>query len=147
MRISDWSSDVCSSDLADALESPSAAWAEAKQGMTLPWTLAASIAVGAFLMLTRLTFGTEGAMANSDHLMGALTITVAIIATAEVARALRLVHIGFGVWLIAAPFILEGASDVATIASVLLGLALIALSMPRGRLSGEHYAGWERLVL
>src|SRR3546814_12637192 len=51
---------------ADALESPSAAWAEAKQGMTLPWTLAASIAVGAFLMLTRLTFGTEGAMANSD---------------------------------------------------------------------------------
>ena len=131
----------------DALESPSAAWAEAKQGMTLPWTLTASVAVGAFLMLTRLTFGTEGAMANSDHLMGALTITVAIIATAEVARALRLVNIGFGVWLIAAPFVLEGASDVATIGSVLLGLALIALSLPRGRLSGEHYAGWDRFVV
>jgi nucleoside-diphosphate-sugar epimerase len=131
----------------DALQSPSAAWAEAKRGMTLPWTLAVSVTIGAFLMLTRLIFGTEGAMANSDHLMGALTITVAIIATAEVARALRLVNIGFGAWLIAAPFVLEGAGNVATIGSVLLGLALIALSLPRGRRSGEHYAGWDRFVV
>src|SRR3546814_3758121 len=116
--------------------------------MTLPWTLAASIAVGAFLMLTRLTFGTEGAMANSDHLMGALTITVAIIATAEVARALRFVNIGFGVWLIVATLILEGASVVATIACVLLGLVLIAISLTRGRLSGVHYAGdWKMIHL
>ena len=131
----------------DALGSASTAWAEANRGMTVPWTLAVSVAVGAFLMLTRLIFGTEGAMANSDHLMGALPITVAIIATAEVARALRLVNIAFGAWLIAAPFLLEGASGFATVASVLLGLALIALSLPRGRLSDEHYASWDRFVI
>src|SRR3546814_19772543 len=49
---------------ADALESPSAAWAEAKQGMTLPWTLAASLAVSALLLLKRQQLGNEGAM---DH--------------------------------------------------------------------------------
>ena len=27
------------------------------------------------------------------------------------------------------------------------GLALIGLSLPRGRRSAEHYAGWDRLVL
>ena len=98
-------------------------------------------------MLTRLVFGTEGAMANSDHLMGALTITVAIIATAEVARALRFLNMAFGAWLIAAPFLLEGAAAVATAAGVALGAVLIALSFPRGRRSDEHYAGWDRFVL
>ncbi len=131
----------------DAMDSASDAWTESKRGLSLPWTLAVSIAIGAFLMLTRIVFGTEGAMANSDHLMGALTITVSIIATAEVARAVRLINIGFGAWLIAAPFLLDGAGLPATIASVVLGLALVALSLPRGRLSGEHYAGWDRFII
>ena len=52
----------------------------------------------------------------------------------------------FGAWLIAAPFLLEGGSDLATAAGVGLGLALIALSIPRGRRSEEHYASWDRFV-
>ena len=130
----------------DAMTSAATAWSEARRGLTLPWTLAASMAIGAFLMLTRLTLGTEGALANSDHLMGALTITVAVIATAEVARLLRFVNAAFGAWLVAAPFLLEGGSGLAAAIGVGLGLALIALSVPRGRRSEEHYAGWDRFV-
>jgi len=131
----------------DAMLSASTAWSEAKRGVTLPWTLAASMAIGAFLMLTRLTLGTQGEMANSDYTMGALTITVAVIATAEVARLLRFLNALFGVWLVAAPFLLEGGSTLATAISILLGLALVALSIPRGRRSGEHYASWDRFVM
>ena len=131
----------------DAMTSAATAWSEARRGLTLPWTLAASMAIGAFLMLTRLTLGTEGALANSDHLMGALTITVAVIATAEVARLLRFVNAAFGAWLVAAPFLLEGGSGLAAAIGVGLGLALIALSVPRGRRSEEHYAGWDRFVI
>lgn len=40
---------------------------------------------------------TQGAMANIDHVVGALVVTVAIIATAEVARALRFIIIALGV--------------------------------------------------
>lgn len=134
-------------DHSDALASPGAFWADARRGITLPWTLAASIAIGLFLMLTRLVFGTEGAMANSDHVVGALVVTVAIVATAEVARALRFINVGFGAWLIAAPLLLDGAGAPASIAGVVIGLVLIAISLPRGERSPEHYAGWDRFVL
>jgi nucleoside-diphosphate-sugar epimerase len=131
----------------DAMTSPQTAWSEARRGVTLPLTLAASIAIGLFLMLSRLALGTEGAMANSDHLVGALTITVAVIATAEVARILRFINAAFGAWLVAAPFLLEGGGTLAMAVSIVLGLALIALSVPRGPRSGEHYAGWDRFVM
>jgi nucleoside-diphosphate-sugar epimerase len=134
-------------DTSDALASPAAFWADTTRGITLPWTLGVSIAIGTFLMLTRLVFGTSGAMANSDHLVGALTITVAIIATAEVARPLRFINVLFGAWLVAAPWLLSGATSTASWASVVLGLALVALSLPRGKRSNEHYASWDRYVV
>lgn len=31
--------------------------------------------------------------------------------------------------------------------SIVLGLALVGLSIPRGRRSKEHYAGWDRFVI
>ena len=31
--------------------------------------------------------------------------------------------------------------------SIALGLALVAFSIPRGRRSDEHYAGWDRFVI
>lgn len=134
-------------DASDVMSSPGALWKDTVRGVTLPWTLAASVGIGALLMLTRLLLGTGGSMANSDHVVGALVITVAIIATAEVARAVRFVNVGFGAWLLAAPFLLEGAGTTAAIVSPILGLALIGLSLPRGRRSDEHYAGWDRLVV
>ena len=134
-------------DTSDAMASPSTFWADAKKGLTLPWTLTASIVIGALLMLTRVLFGTEGGMANSDHVVGALVITVAIIATAEVARALRLINIAFGAWLVAAPFLLDGVGHLGAVASVVAGIALIGLSFPRGKRSAEHYASWDKYVI
>jgi hypothetical protein len=131
----------------DHLTDPEALWQDARRGMSLPWTLLASMAIGAFLMFTRLALGSSGAMANSDHLIGSLTITVAIIATAEVARALRLVNVVLGAWLLVAPWVLAGHSTVATVVSLVLGLALMALSLPRGRRTQEHYAGWDRYIV
>ena len=122
-------------------------WNNTVRGVTFPWTLMASTALGAWLMLTRITLGSEGAMANSDHVVGALVITVAIIATAEVARTLRFINAAFGAWLVAAPFLLAGASSAGTVASVAVGLLLIGLSLPQGKRSGEHYAGWDRFVM
>ena len=121
--------------------------AEAARGVTIPATLVASIALGAWLMFTRVTFGTSGAMANSDHLVGALVVTFAIIAWGEVARSARFVNIVFGAWLIAAPFVLDGAgSTLALWNSVVSGGLLIALSIPRGPVR-DFYAGWDRYIV
>ena len=134
-------------DNSDFFSSPRKLWNDTVRGVTLPGTLAASVVLGAFLMLTRLVLGTDGAMANSDHVVGALVLTVAIIATAEVARALRFINVGFGLWLCLAPFLLDGANGLGTVASIVIGVALVALSLPRGGQSEEHYAGWDRLVV
>ena len=65
--------------------------------------------------MTRLSFDSSGAMANSDHLIGALVVTFAIMALAELGRAVRLVNIPFGAWLMVAPWLLDGiASPLAT---------------------------------
>jgi hypothetical protein len=116
-------------------------------GVTVPWTLVASAALGLWLMFSRLIFGTEPPMADSDHLIGALVITVAVSAMAEVARPLRFINVLFGLWLIAAPWLLPGATLPGAWAGVLTGVALIALSLPRGSRSEEHYGSWDRYVV
>ena len=114
-------------------------------GVALPWTLALSAAIGAWLMLTRLTLGAEGAMANADHLIGALVLTTTAIACAEVARPVRFLNGVFGVALLVTPFALE-TSPAGLIASSICGLALIALSLPRGAIR-RSYGGWNRWIV
>ena len=67
----------------------------AARGVTIPWTLVASAILGVWLMFSRLIFASEPPMADSDHLVGALIVTVAVIAMAEVARPLRFYQCGF----------------------------------------------------
>jgi nucleoside-diphosphate-sugar epimerase len=115
-------------------------------GVSAPWTLNACVAIGVALMCTRLLFGSDGAMANSDHLVGSLVIVVAVSAWAEVARALRWLIVPLGAWLLVAPWWLDGAGGSAAVtASVVAGLALMALSVPRGAVRG-HYGGWQRFI-
>jgi hypothetical protein len=119
----------------------------ATRGITIPWTLLAGCGVGAWLMFSRLVFGTAGTVANSDHLVGALVITVAVCAMAEVARPLRFINILFGLWLIVAPWLLANTIAGAAWNDVISGLIIIALSLPRGRRSAEHYGAWDRYVV
>ena len=116
-------------------------------GVTFPWTLVAAAALGVVLMCTRLLLGASGAMADSDHLVGCIVITVAVTAFAEVARPVRFINVPLGAWLIAAPFVISGATTLGTAASVVIGAGLIALNLPRGKLSGEHYGGWDRYLV
>ena len=121
--------------------------AQGARGMTFPVVLLLSTAIGAWLMLTRLTLGSAGALANSDHLVGALVVTFSIIAFAEVARSARFINIAFGAWLIAAPWLLEGAaSSLAAWNGVISGTLLMALALPRGPVR-DSYAGWDRYVV
>ncbi len=118
----------------------------AVRGVNAPVTLSAICAIGVWLMFTRLIFGTQGAMADSDHLMGSLMITVSVLAMAEVARPLRFINLLFGIWLLAAPWLLEGATAAAAAGSVAAGLVVIGLSIPRG-LIRHRYAAWNRLIV
>ncbi len=115
-------------------------------GVTAPWNLLLSAALGIWLMFAPAVFGTAERAANSDHLVGALITTVAVIAMSEVIRAGRFLNVLLGAWIIASPWLLSGATTAAKWNDVGVGVLLIALSFPRGVIK-EKYAGWDRLIV
>jgi hypothetical protein len=103
--------------------------------------------LGVWLMCTPLFLGTEAPLYFSDHILGCLVIVVAVTAMAEIARPVRFLNMALGAWVVASPFLLEGATLAGTIGDVIVGLALIGLSLPRGKRSEEHYGGWDRAIV
>ena len=96
-------------------------------------------------MFTRATLGAEGGMANADHLIGALALTVVSLAAAEVARPLRFLLIPLGAALLVTPFV-NGAGALATGASLACGVGLILLSLRRGPIT-QRYATWQKWMV
>src|SRR6056297_1316231 len=114
-------------------------------GVSLHWSFAAAVAIGVWLMFTRLTLGTEGTLADTDHLIGALAITIAVTALAESARAARFLNMCLGAALVIAATVMD-ATLVQKGADVIAGLALIAVSVPRGPVR-HGYGSWSRVVV
>ncbi|MGH8513710.1 MAG: SPW repeat domain-containing protein, partial [Gammaproteobacteria bacterium] len=89
---------------------------------------------------------TTGAQADSDHLLGALIITVSMSALAEMARPLRFINILLGIALIGAPLLFDGGTPLADWAGVLAGVILIGLSVPRGPVRNQ-YGSWNGAIV
>ncbi len=117
----------------------------AVRGVTVPLTLLISAFLGFWLMGAPVALGAEGVAADSDFLVGPLVAVVAVSAMAEVIRAFRYANVLLGAWLVVAPWILDGATTASTANDVVIGLALIALSIPRGPIL-QRYASWQRYV-
>ncbi|MEX2543004.1 MAG: vitamin K epoxide reductase family protein [Trueperaceae bacterium] len=115
-------------------------------GVNVPRSLLASATVGAWLMAAPAVAGSGGAAANSDHLTGALVVTFAVIAMAEATRAVRYVNVPAGAWIVAAPWLLGGSTMGASINGLLVGVAVILLSLPKGAVR-DRYAGWQRYIV
>lgn len=113
-------------------------------GVTAPWTLLAGAALGLWLMASPAVFGSGGGAADSDHLVGALVVTIAVIAMAEVARPVRFINIALGAWIALAPWLL-GSTATASLNDLVVGAVLILLALPRGAIR-ERYGGWDRLI-
>jgi nucleoside-diphosphate-sugar epimerase len=113
-------------------------------GVNLPWNLGIAALVGIWLMFTRLTLGAEPPMANADHLIGALALTVISLAAAEIIRAARFLLIPLGAALFVTPF-LFGVDKTQMIASFASGALLIVLSFRRGPVHGR-YGTWQSWI-
>lgn len=114
-------------------------------GMTAPWTLLVSAALGGWLMLAPAVLGSEGGAANSDWLVGSLVVTWALIALAEVSRTVRWLNIPLGMWLVVAPWLLNGDTTTSLWNDVVVGLLLLVLSWPRGAVR-DTYGSWDRFI-
>ncbi len=114
-------------------------------GVTLPWNLLVSVALGLWLMFAPFALGSTGTAAHSDHLLGALIVTAAVIALADVGRAARFINILFGGWIILAPWLLVGATTGSKWNDMIVGLLIILVSFRRGAI-GERYGTFERFI-
>ncbi len=101
-------------------------------GVTLPGNLLLSALLGVWLMAAPAVLDMSKPAADSHHLVGALVVTVAIIATAELARAGRYLNALAGVWVALAPWVLNDVPAMVGWAGVAVGAALVILSIPRG---------------
>ena len=61
---------------------------------------------------------------------GALILTIAVSAMAEVGRPLRFVNVAFGLWLVAAPWVLGGASATASKTAKIVARTLVGQPAP-----------------
>lgn len=113
-------------------------------GVGVPWTLGLATLIGLWLMLTPLSLGAIGVAADVSHLIGALVITIAVSAFAEVGRALRYLLIPLGMALITAAVIYDMAMP-SLLSSMICGAALVALSWPRGSVRGQ-FGSFNRFV-
>ena len=116
-------------------------------GMSYPWTLVATVLLGMVLMTTPFLVSVGEPLYFSNHIAGCLAIMIAVTAMAEVVRPVRWLNAIVGGWVAASPFVMEGGSSAAMALDLAVGLALVALSLPRGRRSGEHYGGWDRAII
>lgn len=110
-----------------------------------PWTLMLSTLVGAWLMSAPTLLGLAGAAADSTHIVGALVVTCSVVAFAEPVRLLRGFNLLFGLWVLLAPWLLDGGTLAWPWISLASGFALIALSVRCGPV--EHrYGNWQRFI-
>lgn len=115
-------------------------------GVTVPWNLLVSAALGAWLMVAPSVFQTQGQTAHSDHILGALIVTVAIVAFAEVTRAARFINIALALAIIVLPWVFGGATLASGINDLIIGVLIIGLSIPPGKIKNT-YSGWNALII
>lgn len=124
----------------DTKLAPSKSW-----GISLPWNLILCAILGVWIMASPAFLHVEGAVSSSDYAAGPLLITVSIVSLAEVARGFRFFNILLGLWLILAPWLLSGATAPFTWNNSLVGLAVVFLSLPKGKIT-QRYGGWSKHI-
>jgi hypothetical protein len=120
-------------------------WIASVQGVTVPWTIFAQLVIGIWLMARPDIIPFPGRTADCDHFLGAIVVTVAAVASAEVTRIVRFINIPLGLLLIIAAILLARELPIVFFSELFSGILLIIVSLPKGPIV-ERYAGWDKYV-
>lgn len=127
-------------------EGPDEAVPPEKIENTFPYHILLSTFLGVWLLFTPYIFGFGGLQASNLYISAALIITFAVIALSEVARFVRIFNVFAGLWIAISAWLLGDLSQMMAIHSTVMGLILVLLSLPRGRMR-EHFGSmdsWSR---
>jgi hypothetical protein len=141
----DGASDERSPELMSLPQQPWTVFKALIWGMSFPWTLVVSAALGVWLMVVPAVLGNTKPVADIDHLVGALIVTVSVISMGEVLRMGRYLNVLLGLLVAGLPWLLGGATEAGQINDLIVGLLVAVLAIPRGQ-KQERYGLWEPYV-
>jgi len=101
--------------------------------------------LGLFLMVAPALFDFSKAASTNTYIVAPLIITFAITAMWEANRSTRYFNIIAGLWLVAAPFVLDYQSSSEMWITILSGAVIAGLSLIRGEIKGKYGGGWRSL--
>ncbi|WP_197443983.1 vitamin K epoxide reductase family protein [Maioricimonas rarisocia] len=132
------------------MELPNQPWSVFKAsiwGMSFPWMLTLATILGIGVMFCPTAFGIpiESRAADIGHLGGALIVTVSVIVMGEALRIGRYLNVLLGLIVAVGPWLTSEATTGYAITCGILGVLVIALSIPRGKIT-ESFGSWDRYV-
>ena len=112
---------------------------------TLPLGLVGSIIVGGWLMFSPAFLEIVKPASNLVYFSSALILTFGIIALSEIARVARFLNIIIGAALVLCIWLLDGSSLEARWIVTLCSIAIITLSLPKGKFR-KHFGSYDKLA-
>lgn len=114
-------------------------------GVGLPWNLVITAFLGLWMMFMPAIYGFDGIAADNDHLVGALVVVFSLVSFAEVSRAFRFILPLIGLWLTIGPWFFVELGLGLCFMHLGIGLLLILLAVPRGRIR-EEYGSLDKII-
>lgn len=137
--------DKRSPDLVSLPESPRTVLKASIWGMTFPWTLAVSAALGIWMMFSSAVFGAVKPASDLNHLVGALIVVVSVIAMGEPLRLGRYLNVLLGLGVAAAAWFIGDPPTAFQVNSLIVGILVALLALPRGPIT-ESFGSWDKHV-
>lgn len=109
------------------------------------WARILSAALGVWLMAAPAVLGYAAPAEVNDRIVGPVIATFAIVAISAVTRPLRRLNTVAGGWLLLAPWILGYGATAPTVNDMLVGVAVIAASLVKGKVTDTFGGGWSSL--
>ncbi len=111
------------------------------------WAQIINAFLGIWLMASPaiLGFSDDKTISDNAHIIGPVVATFAVIAWWEATRVVRLYNIPLGLWLILAPWVLGYNETTAIANDMLVGAAIVGLSLVKGKIEDSYGGGWSGL--
>ena len=109
------------------------------------WGQIINTLIGIWLMVAPGVLGHHEPGVDSNHIVGPVIATAAMVACWEVTRATRKVNILLGLWLIAAPFVLGYETPLPIINDIACGVLAVSFAMVKGKIKESYAGGWKAL--
>jgi hypothetical protein len=111
------------------------------------WAQIINALLGIWLMASPAVFGfaDDRTISNNAHIVGPVIASFGIIACWEATRVVRYYNLLPGAWLLLAPWVLGYDATTAIANDMVIGAAVIGLSLVKGKISGTYGGGWSAI--